>query len=590
MTDHRRARFEYPGTGPSRWPANSSFKSKGCEAVSLYALMLLFSTGILVGVEHPSGDHGLVPKLVEVEKQIGLSFTHINGAEGNRFIVETLGSGGGFLDFDNDGWQDIYLIQSGARDADARPPNRLFRNRGDGTFSQVTGSGTEDTAYGIGCTFGDYDNDGWTDIYVTNFGPNRLFHNRGDGTFEDVSRRAGVDDPGLSSSAAFADVNSDGWLDLYVGNYLRFSYEGKKDCRFHDVPVICPPGAYEAEENSFYLNLGNGSFRRANSEQGLVPRQPAASKTLGVLFFDMDNDGDQDLYVSNHATPNFLFENQGKGRFEDVSLLSGTAYNLDGETEAGMGVDAADLDGNGHFDLLVAHFDTETNTLYMNEGEGMFSDHSEISGIAAASRTLVGFGVSFFDLNNSGTPDLFVANGHVSDNIQEVTPSYTYPQPNLLLVNLGKARFSDVSTDAGPALTREEVSRGTAVADFDRDGDLDLLVTTNNGPARLLQNRFNDEKTTHSWVQFVLQGIHCNRNAIGARMRLTAGSITQEREVRSGSSYASQSELVVHFGLGIEKSVNQLEVRWPCGKTRHIESPELNRRHEIKEVSDAIAP
>ena len=521
---------------------------------------------------------------------MGLPNIYISGAEGSRFIVETLGSGGGFLDYDNDGWQDIYLVQSGSHHAESRAPNRLFRNRGDGTFSQVNGSGTEDTAYGIGCTFGDYDNDGWTDIYVTNFGPNRLFRNRGNGTFEDVSERAGVDDPRLSSSAAFADVNADGWLDLYVGNYVKFTYEGAKPCMHYDIHVICSPDVYKAEENSFYLNLGNGAFRRANAARGLVPAYPDASKTLAVLFVDMDNDGDQDLYVANDTTANFLFENQGKGIFRDVSLLSGTSYNLDGEAEAGMGIDAADIDGNGHFDLIVSHYADQTNTLYMNEGQGMFSDQSEVSGIAAPSRTLVGFGISFFDLNNSGTPDLFVANGHVSDNIQKVTPSYTYPQPNLLLLNLQRARFKDVSSDAGTALAREEVSRGTAVADFDRDGDQDLLVTTNNGPARLLQNRLNDEKPTHSWVQFALEGTHCNRNAIGARLRLTTGSITQEREVRSGSSYASQSEMVAHFGLGPEGSITRLEIRWPCGKTQHLESPEPNRRHEIKEVSDAIAP
>ena len=220
----------------------------------------------------------------------------------------------------------------------------------------------------------------------------------------------------------------------------------------------------------------------------------------------------------------------------------------------------------------------------------MFGDHSEVSGVAAPSRTLVGFGVSFFDLNNSGTPDLFVANGHVSDNIQQVNPSYTYPQPNLLLLNLQGARFRDASSDAGPALARREVSRGTAVADFDRDGDLDLLVTNNNGPARLLQNRLNDDPAAHGWVQFALAGTHCNRNAIGSRLRLIAGSSVQQREVRSGSSYASQSELVVHFGLGGEPSATRLEIRWPCGKAQTIESPASNRRHEIKEVVDAVAP
>ncbi len=549
-------------------------------------LILVFSTAPFSSAQDPVGSHYTVPELVEVQDQVGLSFTHVSGADGRRFIVETLGSGGGFLDYDNDGWQDVYLVQSGPHLADSPPPNRLFRNRGDGSFSEVEGSGAEDTEYGIGCTFGDYDNDGWTDIYVTNFGPNRLFRNRGNGTFEDVSARAGVDDPRFSSSAAFADVNGDGWLDLYVGNYVKFTYEAAKPCTHRDVHVICGPDVYQAEENSFYLNLGNGAFQRANAVHGLVPAYPDASKTLAVLFLDADNDGDQDLYVANDTTANFLFENQGRGIFSDVSLLSGTSYNLDGEAEAGMGIDAADIDENGLFDLVVSHYDDETNTLYMNEGEGMFTDQSGVVGIAAPSRTLVGFGISFFDMNNSGRSDLFVANGHVSDNIREITPSYRYEQPNLLLLNLreaGRARFTNVSSSAGPALAREEISRGTAVSDFDRDGDQDLLVTNNNGPSRLLRNRWNEGKPTHSWVQFALQGTHCNRNAIGARLRLTAGSTTQEREVRSGSSFASQSEMVAHFGLGPEKSITRVEIRWPCGKTQLLESPEPNRRHEIQE-------
>ncbi len=312
----------------------------------------------------------------------------------------------------------------------------------------------------MGCTFGDFDNDGWSDIYVTNFGPNRLFRNRGDGSFEEVSEQAGVDDESWSSSAAFADVNSDGWLDLYVGNYVDFTFENHVSCTTRGVPGYCPPTTYEEKENSSYLNLGDGTFRRANAEHGLVPGNPAASKTLGVLFFDMDNDGDQDLYVANDMTANFLFENQGRGRFTDISALSGAAYNLDGETEAGMGVDAADVDRNGRFDLIVSHFDIETNTLYLNEGDGLFSDNSEAAGIAGPSRTSVGFGINFADFNNSGNPDLFVANGHVNDTIAETNRTFRFAQPNRLLINLGKGRFADVTADAGPSLSREEVSRG----------------------------------------------------------------------------------------------------------------------------------
>ncbi len=529
--------------------------------------------------------HALVPEFVEVEGERGLTFLHSQGGEGHRFMIETVGSGAGFLDYDNDGWSDIYLVQSGSHKAAGRAPNRLFRNNGNGTFSRVEGSGAEDRGYGMGCTFGDFDNDGWSDIYVTNFGPNRLFRNRGDGSFEEVSEQAGVDDESWSSSAAFADVNSDGWLDLYVGNYVDFTFENHVSCTTRGVPGYCPPTTYEEKENSFYLNLGDGTFRRANAEHGLVPGNPAASKTLGVLFFDMDNDGDQDLYVANDMTANFLFENQGRGRFTDISALSGAAYNLDGETEAGMGVDAADVDRNGRFDLIVSHFDIETNTLYLNEGDGLFSDNSEAAGIAGPSRTSVGFGINFADFNNSGNPDLFVANGHVNDTIAETNRTFRFAQPNRLLINVGKGRFADVTADAGPSLSREEVSRGSAVADFDQDGDLDLLVTNNNGPIRLLLNRLNERQAPHSWVQFVLQGSDCNRNAVGARLRLTSAGTLQEREVRSASGYLSQSEQVVHFGLGNQKASPRLEVRWPCGKRQSVDSLEPNRRHRLVEPS-----
>ncbi|MEE8586992.1 MAG: CRTAC1 family protein [Acidobacteriota bacterium] len=539
----------------------------------------LLGSACLLAAQSPRSSAPAV-RFVESSSRAGLDFRHQHGGTGRKFLIETMGAGGGFLDFDNDGWIDVYLVQSGTHEPRGRSGNRLYRNRGDGTFAPVPSSaGASDSGYGMGCTFADYDNDGWTDIYITNFGPNVLLRNRGDGTFEDVSQKAGVADSRWSVSAAFADVNRDGWLDLYVANYLDFDYAKHVECGDKDDPSYCHPDVYQAAPNSFYLNQGDGTFREASALHGLRPLNPSAGKSLGVIFFDMEGDGDSDLYVANDSTANYLFENQGQGRFRDVSVLSGTAYNLDGKTEAGMGIAAGDINLDGRPDLIVTHLDFETNTLYLNQGQGFFSDHTDRFGLGGPSKSRVGFGINLEDFDNDGDLDLFVANGHVIDNIARENPSLSHAQPDQIFLNDGTGRFRDASQQAGEYFRKLTVSRGSATGDIDNDGDLDLLVTGNNGPAVLLEH----QGTGHSWIRFQLRGRHCNRDGIGARLRLQAGDLRLQREVRSAASYASQSDMRLHFGLGPHQKVGRVEIRWPCGKKQVVTDLAANRLHRLEE-------
>ncbi len=547
-----------------------------CQSAAASALVMLQ----LLPIAAQTPDSTPTPvHFLESTSQSGLDFRHRHGGMGRKFLIETMGSGGGFLDFDNDGWIDIYLVQSGSHQPQGREANQLYRNRADGTFERVRdAAGASDTGYGMGCTFADYDNDGWTDIYITNFGPNVLLRNRGNGTFEDVSQKSGTDDPRWSVSAAFADVNGDGWLDLYVANYLKFDYANHVECGDKDDPSYCHPDVYPAAPNSFYLNQGDGTFREASASQGLKPLNPASGKSLGVIFFDMEGDGDSDLYVANDSTANFLFENLGSGRFRDVSTFSGTAYNLDGKTEAGMGIAAGDINRDGRIDLVVTHLDFETNTLYLNEGAGFFTDHTDRTGLGGPSKSMVGFGVNLEDFDNDGDLDLFVANGHVIDNIARENPSLSHAQPDQLFLNDGSGRFKEISSQAGGYFQRPTVSRGSAVGDIDNDGDLDLLISANNQPAALLKNQSGG-----SWIRFQLRGRHCNRDGIGAKVRVQAGDLRLQREVRSASSYAGQSDTRLHFGLGSLQKAEKVEVRWPCGKKQVMTALDANRLHRIQE-------
>ena len=527
------------------------------------------------------------PIFVDVGQEAGLSFQHVNGTSAEKYLVETMGSGGGFLDFDNDGWLDVYLVNSGPTPTSRSTlaaPNRLFRNGGDGTFTDVTEkAGVGDSSYGMGSAFADYDNDGFVDIYVTNLGPNILYRNNGDGTFSDVTNKVGVGDPLWSSSAAFGDYDGDGNLDLYVANYLRFSFASHRTCYASDLLIYCYPHSYDGAPNTLYRNLGNGSFETVTGPAG-VKEDPQYSKTLGVLWFDMDSDRDLDLYVVNDTTANYLYENKGKGKFEDVALLSGAAFNGMGMAQSGMGVDAADLTGNGRFAMFVTNFSMQTNDLYWNQGDGTFSDHTLQAELATPSFMPLGFGANFFDYDNDGWTDLFVANGHVFDNIATINPSLEHRQPNQLFHNEGKGRFSSASSQAGPYFSVKNVSRGSAVGDFNNDGRVDLLVMNNNDKVDLLQNRV---KTPNHWLKLKLKGTHCNRDGVGTKVVLTAGSYSLTQEVRAGSSYLSQSDPRLHFGLGDRDRIDSIRVSWPCGKDQAVEPP--SRLDQIIHVEEARA-
>ena len=523
-------------------------------------------------------DSGRPPFFVDVSEKAQLSFLHAPRAESEswmaKFMVITMGSGGGFFDYDNDGRLDVYLVNG-------VEPNRLFRNRADGSFADVTGeAGVGDTSYGMGCAFADYDNDGFQDIYVSNLGPNVLYRNNGDGTFSDVSTRAGVGDPLWSTSVAFGDYDRDGHVDLYVCNYLKFSFASHRNCYFGDIPIYCYPHSYDGVPNTLYRNRGDGTFRDVTARAGL--REAAEfSKGLGVIWLDFDRDGDPDLFVANDTTANYLFENQGDGTFEDVSLVSGTSLSAMGVAQSGMGVDAADLDGKGRFHVIVTNYSLQNNALYWNEGFGLFSDRIVRTRLAGPGFVPLGFGVNFFDYDNDGFPDLFVANGHVLEQAATVNASTGYRQPNQLFRNAGEGLFEEVSSQAGDYFKVENVSRGSAVGDFNNDGRLDLLVSNNGGKADLLENRTGSE---NNWIKLKLEGTHCNRNAIGAKVFVDAGGVRQLQEVRAGSSYLSQSDLRIHFGLGKATRMDSIRVDWPCGNRTRIPAPgKLNRILEIRE-------
>jgi hypothetical protein len=513
---------------------------------------------------------------VETARESGLDFVHVHGGSGERYMVETMGAGGGFLDFDNDGWLDVYLIQSGPLPGYADPtalPNRLFRNRGDGSFEDVTAqSGAGDTGYGMGVCFGDVDNDGFVDIHVTNFGPDRLLRNDGDGSFSDVTAQAGIDNPDWGASCAFADYDRDGCLDLYVANYVDFQLGNHRRCGSAELPVYCHPDVYLGVPDRLYRNRCDGTFEELTERAGVRNADPQESKGLGVIWTDYDDDGDADLYVANDSTRNFLYRNEGDGTFRDVAVLAGAAYDELGWTEAGMGVDAGDHDGDGRIDLFVTNLDFETNTLYRNLGGGQFLDSTALAGLAAPSLMQVGFGTNLADFDNDGDLDLFVANGHILDNVRQQNASLRYEQPNQLFENVGGGRFVEVSARAGSYFRRAGVSRGSAAGDVDNDGDLDLLVTNNNAHVELLRN---ESAPGRGWIALRLISRYGGRDAIGARVRLVAGGRERIGEVRGASSYLSQGDPRVHFGLGELDEVERVEIVWPEGERQSLRGGEL---------------
>jgi len=510
------------------------------------------------------------PTFVEAADASGIQFVHIGGHTSEKYMIETLGSGLCFLDYDGDGLEDLYFVQSGT------PPGRpgpkagdaLYRNLGGGRFADVTAAaGIAEFAYGMGCAAGDIEGDGDIDLYVTNFGPNVLFRNNGDGTFTEIAQAAGVANPLWSSSAAFADYDRDGDLDLYVANYVDFTMDNNKLCG--DLPrrirTYCHPDAYEGVPDALYRNQGDGTFKDVAAEAGLTQRY---GKGLGVVWSDLDLDGDLDLYIANDSVPNALYRNEGNGRLLDVTLSSNTCCSEDGRPEAGMGLDAGDVDGDGRFDLIVTNLSGEPNELYLNRGGTVFEIATFPSGFGAVSLPFVGFGANIFDFDNDGDQDILIVNGHIIDNIALLNDASTYEQRSFLFENLGGGRLREVGRERGAYFSSVFVGRGLALADFDLDGDLDAAINNHDQRARLLRN---DGASARHWLRLRLRGRGANHEAIGARAEVTAGGRRQIDEVRSGTSYGSENERTLHFGLGDAGSAERLDLYWPSGARTRIE-------------------
>ncbi|HEX8163630.1 MAG TPA: CRTAC1 family protein [Pyrinomonadaceae bacterium] len=529
-------------------------------------------------------------EFADVTAQAGVRFKHNNGAFGKKYLPETIGAGAAFLDYDDDGWQDILLVNSTdwPEHKQSRTTPALYHNNRDGTFADVTRqAGLAVEMYGIGAAVADYDNDGREDIYVTCVGANHLFRDAGGGKFQDVTAKAGVGDPGFSTSAAWFDYDNDGKLDLFVANYVAWSVETDQYCSLDGKnKSYCTPQAYKGQSSTLYHNRGNGTFENATQRAGL---NDPTGKALGVALLDYDNDGKLDLFVANDTEPNKLYRNRGDGTFTDEAVAAGVAFSEAGTARAGMGVDAGDYDGSGRQGVVIGNFTNESMALYRNDGTGLFTDDAPGSGIGKASAQSLTFATFFFDYDLDGLLDIFAVNGHVSDDISVVQPNVKYAQPPHLFRNRGRKKFDDVSARVGRALQRAIVGRGAAYADFDNDGDLDLLVTANNGAARLLRN---DNANQNDLLRVRLVGARSNRDGIGAKVTLKSSKGAKEfAMVKTGSSYCSQSELPLTFGLGKpEEGVTlTLEIAWPGGERDTLSDVKPNQSLTVQEGKGVIS-
>jgi hypothetical protein len=524
-------------------------------------------------------------RFTDVTRESGVNFRHTNGASPDKHLVETMGSGGLFFDYDNDGWIDIFLVDGGSladQRVASRAQHKLYHNRGNGTFEDVSArSGIGHRDYGMGACAGDFDNDGAIDLYVTNFGPNVLYRNRGNGTFADVTTAARVGDPRWSASCSFADLDKDGDLDLFVVNYVdadrrKSPYCGKVALgqRFY-----CHPLNYHPLPNALYRNDGRGVFTDVSAESGIGAHR---GNGLGVVVTDYDEDGWPDVFVANDSVANFLFRNTGRLRFVEAALDAGVAVATDGKARAGMGVDAGDYDGDGRDDVVITNLDFEAHSLFRNLGRGLFEYATRTSGLGFATLPFVGFGVAFLDVDNDLQPDLAIANGHIMDNAPVFRSGATYAQRKLLFRNGGAGRFIEIGRSAGDGFALEKVGRGLAAGDIDNDGDLDLLVTNNGQAADVIRN---DGVHGNS---LLVRAVARNRDAVGARVRVTAGGRTQVRVVRAGSSYLGQNDLRLHFGLGGAASADRLEVTWPSGRVETFTSVAANQIVTIQEDGGVV--
>ena len=525
-------------------------------------------------------------KFIDIAQKAGLNFQHFSGSSEKTYILEGMSGGVAWIDYDRDGWLDLYLVNGGLWDELLKGKrsisNALYRNKGDGTFIDVTKkAGVGNHFWGMGVAASDYDNDGWTDLYVCNYGPNTLYRNNGDGTFTDVTDKAKVGDKRWAVSAAFGDYDSDGHLDLYVTNTVQFDHNQPPpmNCHYRGIIVQCGPLGLVPDADILYHNNGDGTFSDVTKKTQVGNVKP--SYGLGVAWSDYDNDSDLDLYVANDQMANFLFQNQGNGSFIEVGLMSGAGYSDDGLAQGSMGVDLGDYDHDGLLDIFLTHFSDDYNTLYRNLGNGNFRDVSHLSEIAFPSWPFLGWGTGFVDVDNDGWEDLFISNGHLFPQVENYQMGHSFYQRSQLFKNLGNGRFQEFT--AGLDKVRLWSSRGAAFADFDNDGDIDIAVNNLDGNPWLLMNKGGNKQ---AWLSLLLEGVRSNRSGIGTRVTASTSTGNQIREVRGGSSYQSTHDFRVHFGLGNTKIVKTLEVRWPDGSIQKFNQIAANVHYRLKESGE----
>jgi enediyne biosynthesis protein E4 len=529
---------------------------------------------------------GIDVHFTDITEKAGIKFKHVSSPE-KKYIVESMSGGVALLDYDNDGYPDIYFINSLTVDmvkSKQKTRSVLYHNNGDGTFSDVTDkAGVGDIGWGMGVAIGDYNNDGWDDIYVTCLGPNHLLRNNGNGTFTDVTQRAGVGDPRWSTGAAFVDYDNDGKLDLFVSNYVDFDVNnlpefGKgRTCQFKGIPVQCGPRGLKGAGDTLYHNNGDGTFTDVSKKAGVSDADGYYG--LGVICSDFDGDGLVDIFVANDSTPNFLYHNNGDGTFKEVGFASGTALNENGSEQGSMGVTLGDYNHDGRLDLFITNFDDDYNTLYHNDGKGSFTDVSYAAKVAAVSLPYVGWGTWFFDYDNDGWVDLLVVNGHVYPQLP------TYRQRNFVHHNNRDGTFTEVGEQLGGPFVEKRTGRGAAFGDIDNDGDVDVVINNLDGPPQVLRN---DGGNAGNSVLIKMVGVKSNRDGIGARVKIVSGDLAQIAEVYSGGSYLSQSDLRLHFGLEKRTKVNLIEVLWPSGTVDRISDSGVNKIITIKEGQGVV--